>query len=415
MAATVSLNFYPLRDPSWPSTVAALRTALDAPHNPLLLPDYFLEVVLPKLGGAVAGIKRGEEVLGYGFFLPRGVEEGRRVYTLRLHPLPGATLPAHEELATLAQEHLPASRVVVYDPAAAHTFCPDHQHFGPVDIGRPSAEEARQIPGLQQAIWNNPPDMLYPADIHSQEFRPGTSLVARVNGELAAFLLGFYKFEGPPLPDGWAQFMRTDLRLESQVMGVLPEHRGRRIGFLLKRRQAQLAQAEDIHLINWTVDPLQFPNAVLNFMRLRAVALDFHPNLYRFRNELNRVAPSRFSITWLVRSKRVQRALVEETVASPVDLNWYKEIVRVNHGHQHLLLGVDAPQIAVEIPANWTELQRTDQREAVAWREATDELFQCYVGWQPGRYVVTAAGVDGPRRFLIAERVSPELLARLAR
>lgn len=399
----------------WPATVVELRRALGAPHNHLLLPDYFLEVVLPKLGGAVAAVQREEETIAYGFFLPRGMEEGRRIYTLRLHPLPCAEVPSHGELASLAQAHLPECRVVIYEPDGPHTFCPDHQRFGPVDIGRPSAGEAQQIPRLQQVIWDNPPDMLYPADIHSQEFRLGTSLVARVDGTLAGFLLGFYKFGGPDLPDDWADAMRTDLRLESQIMGVLPEHRGRRIGFLLKRRQAQLAQEEGIDLVNWTVDPLQFPNAVLNFVRLRAVTFDFHPNLYRFRNELNRVAPSRFSITWPIRSERVRAALAGEESLGPVDLGRHNEIVRVNDGYRRLTLGVDAPLIAFEIPANWTELQRTDTEQAVAWRTLTDELFTTYIGAQPGKYAITAAGVDGPRRYLIGEQVNDALLARLAR
>ena len=87
--------------------------------------------------------------------------------------------------------------------------------------------------------------------------------------------------------------------------------------------------------------------------------------------------------------------------------------VRVNDGWTNPLFNVDAPSIAVEIPADWAALQRTDLATAARWRETTDRLLAHYVGIQPGRYILTAPAQDGERRYLIGERVDEGLLARL--
>ena len=76
-------------------------------------------------------------------------------------------------------------------------------------------------------------------------------------------------------------------------------------------------------------------------------------------------------------------------------------------------MDVEAPAIAVEIPARWTQLQAQDPQEALAWREATDRLFQRYVGREAGRYMVTGVGTAGERRFVVAQRVDEALLAQI--
>ena len=48
---------------------------------------------------------------------------------------------------------------------------------------------------------------------------------------------------------------------------------------------------------------------------------------------------------------------------------------------------------------------------AQAWREATDSLFQHYLGADDGKYAITDAARDGDRRYLLAQRATPDLLA----
>jgi len=237
--------------------------------------------------------------------------------------------------------------------------------------------------------------------------------VARVDGQLAAFLFGFHKFHGPPLPADWNRRFRGDLRLESQILGVLPDFRGMRIANLLKKVQAQQAWQDGIGVVNWTADPLQFPNAALNFGLLRALAFDFYPNLYPFRNELNRVPASRFGLTWLVGSERVQNIPLSGGRALILDLLQHPEVQRANHGFESLEFAADGEYIAIEIPGNWTEVQQHNVDDALQWRETTDRLFRHYVGTEPGQYVITSVATDHDQRFLIGQRVDDALWTHL--
>ena len=404
----------PTQAPDWFATVDRLRQQLAPSHAPYLLPPHFLKVILPKIGGRVALFApedHPDRPAGVGFLFPRGLEGATRIYTLRFHSL--VTPPPSPPALIAALEALLPGRFHFYDPAGAHTFAPSSHPQNGVDIGRPSQAEAEAIQALYQRIWGSPPDQRYPADIHSQEFGLGTSLVARVGGQLAGFLFGFLRFDGSPLPGEWRERFRSELRLESQVMGVDPAFRGRGIGFLLKRTQARDAQAQGIHVVHWTADPLQFPNAALNFARLGAVAFDFYPNHYPVHNQLNRAPASRFELTWLVQTRRVAQALGRPGPAPLLDLARREDVVQVNRGWRELRMDVEAPAIAVEIPARWTQLQAQDPQEALAWREATDRLFQHYVGRDPGRYMVTGAGTAGERRFVVAQRVDEALLAQI--
>ncbi|MGL4649835.1 MAG: hypothetical protein ACRC1H_10535, partial [Caldilineaceae bacterium] len=284
-----------------------------------------------------------------------------------------------------------------------------------VNIGHPSAEEAALVPALHQEIWHSPPEFLYPADMHSVDFAAGTSLVARVEGQLAGFLLGFRKFGGGPLPPGWRERLHGNDRLESQIMGVRPAYRGLRIANLLKKVQAEQAWREGIGIVNWTSDPLQYPNAALNLGLLRAVAFEFAPDLYPFRNALNRVHASRISLTWVVGSDRVRNAPMLGYRGLVLDMAQHTGIVHVNEGLRVRTLEADAPFIAIEIPSDWTTLQEQQVEQAQAWREVTDTIFARYLGLGSAQYVLTGVGVRDERRYLIGERASPALFTYLCK
>jgi predicted GNAT superfamily acetyltransferase len=424
MGNSLSVNLIDPEHSDWSSAIQQIRCALGAPHNPLLLPDHFLKVVLPKLGGSAMEVVADQRTIGYGFLFPRRQDQGdqdqgdqdqdRLRYTLRYHPLPDAP-PVDRTALVNNVQGLFHKDSIFYDPTEPQAYVESHQPIGTLDFGHPGADEVAKVRDLQQRIWGNPPDALYPADIHSQGFGLATSLVARAEAEPVAFLFGFYKFGGAALPERWQERLNRHLRLESQTMGVSSTQRGQRIGYTLKRLQAQQAQQDGIDIINWTADPLQYPNAALNFSLLRAVAYEFAPNLYELHNQLNQVAASRFSLTWLVNSDRVHGVYDDPGRTGIVQVDAFPEIVRVNEGWQRIRLNADAPLIAVEIPHQWSQLQQTHLEEARAWRMATDQVFQQYVGKELGQYMITAAGVDGVRRYLIGERVDELLLERLVR
>ncbi len=423
MAAPLAVSILDRDGAAWDATVTEVRARLGGGANPLLFPQHYLVATFPKIGGEIVRFSSDGAIRAFGFLFPRGLcDDGRRVYTLRYHEVSGdrddgcygrggiadSVRHALDDVGDLVG----GARVVFYDPARPHRFEPSNQRLPDgLDLGAPSEPEALAIREAQAAIWGAAQDGLYPTDLHSVGFGAGTTLVARRGGELVGFLFGFHRFAGSTLPPAWAARYGGELRLESQLLGVQAAARKGGIGFLLKRAQAEDAREQGVGIVNWTVDPLQFSNAVLNFGRLRAVAFDFYPEHYTFRNRLNRVAASRFGMTWLVSSKRVRAALAAERGGAIIDLRGDTTIPRLNRGGDDPRLGVDAPTVAIEIPANWTAVQRDDRDLAGRWRATTDALFAGYLGHEPGRYMVTGVGQDDAACFLLAERVTPGLLA----
>ena len=137
-----------------------------------------------------------------------------------------------------------------------------------------------------------------------------------------------------------------------------------------------------------------------------------YPDLIPFRNVLNQLPASRLRMTLLPGTDRVQNALTDPGATRSIqDLS--AATVQVNDGWATPLFDVDAPTIAVEIPADWAALQRTDLPTAARWRDTTDRLLAHYVGTQPGQYILTTPAREGDRCFLVGERVDDGLLERL--
>lgn len=412
----MNVTFLDASHPHWSRKLEQTGVLLGAGANPMFFPYHFLYVTLSKIGGKLAFFDTGATIVGIGFLFPRrattGGEGVRHTYTLRFHPAPGVVCDPQVVMAT-CQQAMPDAAFVYYNPEGTLSFYRTSEPIGVVDIGRPDAAEAAASREIQRQVWGSPDEFLYPSDIHSAEFAAGTSLVARAEDKVAGFLFGFYAFDSTPLPADWGERYNGGFRIESQTLGVLPDYRGLRIANLLKKRQAELAWREGIGIVTWTADPLQAPNAALNFGLLKAVAFEFTPDLYPFRNKLNRVHASRFSLTWLVGSKRVRDTPLLGARADILDLARRPQIPRTNDGCDNARFDLDADLIAIETPADWTTLQAHDPSQAEAWRTLTDAVLKHYIGLAPGQYTVTGVGVADEKRFLLAERSDDRLWQRL--
>jgi predicted GNAT superfamily acetyltransferase len=361
------------------------------------------------MGGRVLSMSDDGGLCGAALLFPRGMAGGRRAYTLRVSlrwQVAGgrwqdqAILQAWQEIAPTVEQggpRAPAS-VVLYRPGDARTYVATHQQLGAFDIGAPAMEELPAIREIRAAIWGVAAGDQFPSDLHSAEFGPGTSLVARAEGRLVGFLLGFYRFGG--LEGLESAGVDTSLCVESQVMGVSPDVRRGGLAAALKRAQAAEAMARGVGVIHWTADPLQFPNATLNFHKLRAVAGEFYPAFYPFTNDLNRVPASRLGIAWLPATAWGRAGLAD---GPRIDrgLARFPGCAVLNDGPQILGGPRGAPHIAVEIPADWTALQRDDLGAAAAWRAATDAILAEVVGFAPGRYLVADVAIEGERRYIV--------------
>jgi len=376
-----------------PDGLPAIRARLGAPGNPLLFPPHFLESALPKIGGHTLAIERDGQPAAYAFLFPRGL----RAYTVRWHPISEIE---ESQILPLVARHFPDANLTLYDPRAPQPYqkteiFTDDNGFR---YGRPDETEAIAARDLQREIWKPlNDDGLYPSDLYSTSFGAATALVARTDEGVAGFLFGFYKFGGPPLPRVLQQYDHG-LRIESQVAGVDPRHQGKNIGFHLKRLQGEQARREGIDIVNWTVDPLQFNNARLNFKKLRAVSFRFLPGHYALKSDQNRTRASRLEISWLP-------PLAGDS-AETLDLETMPDVAIVNDGPRAIPFAPEAARIAIEIPRDWTALQKQDLSEAERWRDATDEILARWVGPEEGRFMITDVGVKGERPYLIARRVA---------
>jgi predicted GNAT superfamily acetyltransferase len=99
--------------------------------------------------------------------------------------------------------------------------------------------------------------------------------------------------------------------LHSHMAAVLPSHRNRRIGRLLKLFQREDALRRGIRLIEWTFDPLETKNAHFNLNRLGAFSRRYIPNFYGVTTSpLHRGMPTdRLLVEWYLDSPRVIAAI----------------------------------------------------------------------------------------------------------
>ncbi|HDL18169.1 MAG TPA: GNAT family N-acetyltransferase [Bacteroidetes bacterium] len=401
---------------SWPGRVEEIRKLLGAPGNPHLFPPHFLKSVFPKLGGHLFLVEKNGQDMGAAFLFPGNLNGQRLEYNLRWHQIDPHVPVSKDSLLTGIKKRMGACDLRFYAPGESYSFKKTAQEMAGFEFGCPDPEESLKIRHLQKDIWGYhtaaDQDFLYPADIHSTNFQPCSSLVVRKDGQVVGFLFGFFKFNHSPFPDLLRQKYLTGFRIESQLLGVTPAFRGKNLGFLLKKAQAELVGDEGIDIINWTFDPLQSRNAVLNFCELGGIAGQFFPEYYPFKNELNQVPASRFGVTWLIRSVRVRKALTGHRRKIPhiASADDYRIL---NDGYNMANAAAGTPKIAIEIPSNWTRLQREDLAAAAEWRRVTDEIFSRYVGFDKGKYLVTGVGWNKGKYFLIGERVDNNLLERL--
>lgn len=342
-------------------TIPQLRKDLGAPNNPYLFPEHYLKATLPKIGGKVEIHPDGS----IGFFFPSpggGITRLHRGVDMTYEP--GGISPSD------------------------FVYSESHFQIGGLDIGHPNKSEADAIRQLQKTIWNTTVDRLYPVDIHSDQFGISTSLVARAKGQVMGFVFGF-----------WRQ-NQTDWQIESQLAGVLEEHRKSGIAFHLKIEQAVLAMKLGVRVITWTADPLQLANCMLNLNKLGAKATKFYPDLYSFAgaNVLNQTPASRFEFRWELNSPTVVEVISarQPRISHSLRLEDYSDIAVVSKSS-----GIpQSHYLAIPVPSNWTEMQK-DKEAALRLRSETDTIFRQIIG----PYAVVAVVFDNNQiPYLIAEK-----------
>jgi len=200
------------------------------------------------------------------------------------------------------------------------------------------------------------------------------------------------------------------LALHSHVTGVLPEGRGRSLGFALKAHQRAWALERGLQEITWTFDPLIRRNAWFNLAKLgarpREYLVDFYGAMADGVNAGD--ASDRLYLSWRLADPVVDAALrgaprvvdvAAERAAGAV------AALAVDGGGVPALAWPPPSGVAtalVQVPPDIESLRRAEPALGRAWREALRTALHGALadGWsvrgvgRDGWYVLDAPGAD---------------------
>jgi predicted GNAT superfamily acetyltransferase len=243
-------------------------------------------------------------------------------------------------------------------------------------------EDFSNVVEIQRRVWGDGYDDIVPLSIFAVVVKRGGILVGAFDGDrMAAFV-----FSLPGLKDGRPSQW-------SHMLGVDEPYRKSGLGAQLKLVQRERALAQGLDLIEWTYDPLQVPNAHLNFARLGVVAEEYLENVYGMSGSaLHQGAPTdRFIAAWNITTPHVERRIAK-IAAPPTPMPVLRDVSLANvtvvnptcsEGEWCIPTGEpdltrDDKRLFVEIPARFGEMLHQAPAHALQWRHATRGIFTSY-------------------------------------
>ena len=238
-------------------------------------------------------------------------------------------------------------------------------------------DECHQVAALEKSVWEftDAEDVVPPSLLIVSIKRGGLLLGAFDGAELVGFV-----YSMPGVKDG-------RLMHWSHMLGVMPAAQGTGVGLKLKLAQREHAMRAGVDVIEWTFDPLQALNAHLNFARLGVVVEEYEEDVYgRSTSPFHLGTPTdRFVAEWRLTAPHVERR-ISMPVASLIRDSSVMSAVPLNRAQQKgewlapALLTLDASdrRLLVEIPTDFTEMQRRMPELAMDWRLSTRSIFETY-------------------------------------
>ena len=235
-----------------------------------------------------------------------------------------------------------------------------------------SISEMKALEKLQKEVWG----------WDDRDTMPLMNFI--VMKEVGGSLIGAFDQETPVgFVFGFVGCDEDKIVFHSHMLAVLPQFQHQGIGRKLKLAQRQQALAKGFNCITWTFDPLQSPNAYLNFTRLGVIATKYKVNFYgeQTSSVLHRhIGTDRLWVNWHLKSDRVSRRTEcgGNAMHSRPDLRKLTSLVQMgNDGwpvRRPLAVQV-ADRVLIDIPADIRLLQQQSPQVAVAWRDATRAAF----------------------------------------
>jgi predicted GNAT superfamily acetyltransferase len=235
-----------------------------------------------------------------------------------------------------------------------------------------------------------------------------------VTREVGGVLIGAFEGETPVgFCFGFVGSHNGHIIFHSHMLAVLPQFREHGIGQKLKLAQRQHALAKGFTCITWTFDPLQSPNAYLNFTKLGVIANDYRINFYgeKTSSALHRfIGTDRLWVNWFLESERVRKRVEGGEEPSHEGLEKHVSLVKMSpDGSPRARALVDQDYLLIDVPADIGLLQQQNPELAVAWRNATRAAFTAALaagftveefyriereGQSAGCYLLSSHGID---------------------
>lgn len=154
-----------------------------------------------------------------------------------------------------------------------------------------TAVEVAPMPLLEKRVWGDHGDLVAVNMLVATISEGGVAIGAFDGDRLVGSVYGFATHD-PEI-------------LHSHYLAVDRDYRGSGIAVALKQRQRDWCLANGRTSMRWTFDPLQLGNAHLNLRSLRAVAVQYHVDLYGPMGGINGGLPSdRLLVEWKLADER---------------------------------------------------------------------------------------------------------------
>jgi predicted GNAT superfamily acetyltransferase len=204
---------------------------------------------------------------------------------------------------------------------------------------------------------------------------------------------------------------RGEAGFHSHMLAVRPSHRGRNLGYELKRAQQQRALTLGVKDMTWTFDPLRSRNAHLNFHRLGVVCDSYRVDFYgpQTSSPLHRNGTDRLWVTWHMTDLRVEDRIKGKNARTEVvdALAHLEPLVRFNGDGRpaegDLAKALARQRIAIEIPGDIDPIEREYPDRAREWRLSTRKAFTEAIkaGFIVKEFCRSIRGQQGPGAYLL--------------
>jgi predicted GNAT superfamily acetyltransferase len=244
--------------------------------------------------------------------------------------------------------------------------------------------ELTDLPDIQgasqlfDAVWTDPTQTIMPVNLVRALSSAGAYVAgAFLDRRMVGAIIGFVGLH------------HDAVVVHSHILGVLPETRGRSVGFALKQHQRAWCLQRGIDTIGWTFDPLVRRNAYFNLCKLGAVGSRYETNFYGPMDDGINAGDEtdRLVVTWRLTDDRVLAAAEGRTdvvIPQPATV-----LLDADAAGRPRLVAGEGPVLRCGIPDDILAIRERDPALALQWRHALRDTLGAAV--QDG---YTATGMD---------------------